>query len=42
MEQGPTLALCFTKTAEADYARHFEWPGKGPFCPPGERSDAGA
>ena len=36
--KGPTQRLRFTKTAhprlEEAYARHFVWPGKGPFNPP--------
>jgi hypothetical protein len=44
--KGPRLPLRFTKTCEARlekiYARHFVWPGKGPFHPPREKSDAGA
>lgn len=36
--KGPRRALCFTKTGEPRleeaYARHFVWPGKGPFHPP--------
>ena len=36
--KGPTQRLRFTKTAdpklEEAYARHFVWPGKGPFHPP--------
>lgn len=35
---GPKTRLRFTKTGdppvEAAYARHFVWPGKGPFHPP--------
>lgn len=35
---GPRTRLRFTKTGdppvEAAYARHFVWPGKGPFHPP--------
>jgi len=38
--KGPTQRLRFTKTGdpklEEAYARHFVWPGKGPFHPPGE------
>jgi hypothetical protein len=34
----PRTPLCFTKTGdqrlEKVYARHFVWPGKGPFHPP--------
>ncbi|MBI3206387.1 MAG: hypothetical protein HYZ29_32925 [Myxococcales bacterium] len=44
--KGERTPLRFTKTGEARlekiYARHFVWPGKGPFHPPRERSDAGA
>ena len=36
--EGPKQRLRFTKTAdpklEEAYARHFVWPGKGPFHPP--------
>ena len=36
--KGPSSPLRFTKTGEsrleAIYARHFVWPGKGPFHPP--------
>jgi hypothetical protein len=36
--KGPHTALRFTKTREERlekiYARHFVWPGKGPFHPP--------
>jgi hypothetical protein len=36
--EGPEQRLRFTKTAdpklEEAYARHFVWPGKGPFHPP--------
>ncbi|MFQ5792457.1 MAG: hypothetical protein ACE5JI_18460 [Acidobacteriota bacterium] len=36
--KGPKQRLRFTKTAhpelEEAYARHFVWPGKGPFHPP--------
>jgi hypothetical protein len=36
--RGPKQRLRFTKTGnpgvEAAYARHFIWPGKGPFHPP--------
>jgi hypothetical protein len=38
--KGPAQRLRFTKTGdpklEEAYARHFVWPGKGPFHPPGE------
>jgi hypothetical protein len=44
--RGPRMPLRFTKTGEERlekiYARHFAWPGKGPFHPPREKSDAGA
>jgi hypothetical protein len=44
--KAPRTPLRFTKTGEERlekiYARHFVWPGKGPFHPPGEKSDAGA
>jgi len=44
--KGPRAPLRFTKTCEPRlervYARHFVWPGKGPFHPPREKSDAGA
>ncbi|MFO0567118.1 MAG: hypothetical protein U0263_15725 [Polyangiaceae bacterium] len=44
--KGARTPLRFTKTGEERleqvYARHFAWPGKGPFHPPRERSDAGA
>jgi hypothetical protein len=40
---GPRMPLRFTKTGEPRlekvYARHFVWPGKGPFHPPREKSD---
>jgi hypothetical protein len=43
---GPRTPLRFTKTCEPRlekvYARHFVWPGKGPFHPPREKPDAGA
>jgi hypothetical protein len=43
---GARKPLRFTKTGEArlekTYARHFVWPGKGPFHLPLEKSDAGA
>ena len=36
--KGPKQRLRFTKTGEPEleeaYARHFVWPGKGPFHPP--------
>ena len=42
--KGSRTPLRFTKTGEARlekiYARHFVWSGKGPFHPPGERSEA--
>lgn len=38
--KGPRAMLRFTKTGEERlekvYARHFVWPGKGPFHPPRE------
>ncbi|HEY6558855.1 MAG TPA: hypothetical protein VI072_16335 [Polyangiaceae bacterium] len=44
--KGPRTPLRFTKTREERlekiYARHFVWPGKGPFHPPREKTDAGA
>jgi hypothetical protein len=44
--KGPRTPLRFTKTGderlEKIYARHFAWPGKGPFHPPRAKSDAGA
>jgi hypothetical protein len=44
--KGPRTPLRFTKTGEARleaiYSRHFVWPGKGPFHPPREKSDASA
>lgn len=44
--KGARTRLRFTKTGEERleqvYARHFVWPGKGPFHPPREKSDAGA
>src|SRR5262245_26956973 len=40
--KGPRTPLRFTKTREEQlekiYARHFVWPGKGPFQPPRETS----
>jgi hypothetical protein len=42
--KGPRTPLRFTKTREQRlekiYARHFVWPGKGPFHPPRETSGA--
>jgi len=39
--RGPKQRLRFTKTGEPRleeaYARHFVWPGKGPFHPPAPR-----
>ena len=39
--KGPKQRLRFTKTGdrkiEEAYARHFVWPGKGPFHPPASR-----
>lgn len=36
--QGPKRRLRFTKTGDSGieraYARHFVWPGKGPYQPP--------
>ena len=44
--KGPRTPLRFTKTREPRlekiYARHFVWPGKGPFHPPRQKSDANA
>ncbi len=47
--KGPKQRLRFTKTADPNleeaYARHFVWPGKGPFHPPpspGEERPHGA
>lgn len=41
--KGPTQRLRFTKTGDAKleeaYARHFVWPGKGPFHPPAARGE---
>jgi hypothetical protein len=41
--KGPKQHLRFTKTGdpklEEAYARHFVWPGKGPFHPPGSRPE---
>jgi hypothetical protein len=41
--KGRRTPLRFTKTNEARlekiYARHFVWPGKGPFHPPRPRRD---
>lgn len=43
--KGLRTPLRFTKTGQEQleklYARHFIWPGKGSFHPPGEKSDAG-
>lgn|GEM_PF-2351816 len=43
--KGARAPLRFTRTGEERlekvYARHFVWPGKGPFHPPHEKSDAG-
>ena len=40
--KGPKQRLRFTKTGdkklEEAYSRHFVWPGKGPFHPPGEHN----
>jgi hypothetical protein len=42
--KGPKQSLRFTKTGapkvEEAYARHFVWPGKGPFHPPATRRTA--
>ncbi len=42
--KGPKQRLRFTKTGdpklEEAYARHFVWPGKGPFHPPATRRTA--
>lgn len=44
--KGARTPLRFTKTGderlEKIYARHFVWPGKGPFHPPRARSDTSA
>jgi hypothetical protein len=44
--KGPATPLRFTKTGEERlekiYARHFVWPGKGPFHPPRRKSGAPA
>ncbi|HEX9619669.1 MAG TPA: hypothetical protein VF989_06025 [Polyangiaceae bacterium] len=44
--KGPATPLRFTKTREEKleriYARHFVWPGKGPFHPPRRKSSAPA
>lgn len=41
---GRRIPLRFSKTGDAGvervYARHFVWPGKGPFHPPHQRDDA--
>lgn len=41
--KGPKQRLRFTKTGEPKieeaYARHFVWPGKGPFHPPAPRDN---
>ncbi len=43
--KGPKQRLRFTKTGEPNleeaYARHFVWPGKGPFCPPTPKETRG-
>ncbi len=43
--KGPKRRLRFTKTAdpklEEAYARHFVWPGKGPFHPPASSREEG-
>jgi hypothetical protein len=42
--KGRRIPLRFSKTGDAGvervYARHFVWPGKGPFHPPHQRDDA--
>lgn len=42
--KGPRTPLRFTKARaerlEQIYARHFVWPGKGPFHPPRQKTDA--
>lgn len=44
--KGQRTPLRFTKTGdqrlEKVYARHFIWPGKGPFHPPRKKSEADA
>jgi hypothetical protein len=43
--KGPRRRLRFTKTGDARleeaYARHFVWPGKGPFHPPASQETPG-
>jgi hypothetical protein len=43
--KGPTQRLRFTKTGDPNleeaYARHFVWPGKGPFHPPAPKETRG-
>lgn len=43
--KGPKQRLRFTKTGEPNleeaYARHFVWPGKGPFHPPAPKETRG-
>jgi hypothetical protein len=43
--KGPKQRLRFTKTGEPKleeaYARHFVWPGKGPFHPPAPKENRG-
>ena len=43
--KGPTQRLRFTKTGEPNLeeacARHFVWPGKGPFHPPAPKETRG-
>ena len=43
--KGPTQRLRFTKTGDPNleeaYARHFLWPGKGPFHPPAPKETRG-
>ncbi len=43
--KGPKQRLRFTKTGDPNleeaYARHFVWPGKGPFHPPAPKETRG-
>ena len=43
--KGPKQRLRFTKTSapnlEEAHARHFVWPGKGPFHPPAPKETPG-
>ena len=43
--KGPKQRLRFTKTGDANleeaYARHFVWPGKGPFHPSAPKQTRG-